>query len=404
MLVCTFGDSPGEIALSWTLPHQCHHFHPCQRPKRDQMPGVLQCSAKLWGTESFTFFWHSECRSTKHTQKKKETNCALLKPNLTDFTLQKHSKKRLVLGCPTRESPTPRMASFQFSSCWSNPDPDGHWPTVRPGVGPKHPRNCKEMASTEPTSRIHPYIHIPVIIWQVPFSHASQFYSFHFFSELGYNLWTEELHVPLCGDVKDIMSHIELNASCDTCECMLGWVSDSEDMLQCSTVPWCKNHKKTFKIHQNISKWPWVVHSCSWISPWLCTLPAVRELCQVTTNSSMPSSPGDRRASPNVTYITYVAYVRDMREGEFLYLHAISCNGTLECNRLLLILQALLWLKRARQSHRCHLHRTSWITAACRLDKLDTAWLVKCCSRMWCYVMQPQGSTIIHNDSTSCLW
>jgi hypothetical protein len=69
-----------------------------------------------------------------------------------------------------------------------------------------------------------------------------------------------------------------------------------------------------------------------------------------------------------------------------------------------LILQALLWLKRARQSHRCHLHRTSWITAACRLDKLDTAWLVKCCSRMWCYVMQPQGSTIIHNDSTSCLW
>jgi hypothetical protein len=110
------------------------------------------------------------------------------------------------------------------------------------------------MASTEPTSRIHPYIHIPVIIWQVPFSHASQFYSFHFFSELGYNLWTEELHVPLCGDVKDIMSHIELNASCDTCECMLGWVSDSEDMLQCSTVPWCKNHKKHskyIKIYQN---------------------------------------------------------------------------------------------------------------------------------------------------------
>ena len=85
----------------------------------------------------------------------------------------------------------------------------------------------------------------------------------------------------------------------------------------------------------------------------------------------MPSSPGDRRASPNVTYVTYVTYVayvayvrdmrdmRDVREGEFLYLHAISCNCTLECNRLPLILQAFLWLKRARQSHRCHLHRTS---------------------------------------------
>ena len=132
MLVCTFGDSPGEIALSWTLSHQCHHFHPCQRPKKDQMPGLLQCSAKLWRADLLLSFDILNAGAPNTHKKRTALGAWLRFKNLT-----KPFKKIQKFPIPRLSNPAPRMASFQFSSCWSNPDPDGpdgHRLTVRPGL------------------------------------------------------------------------------------------------------------------------------------------------------------------------------------------------------------------------------------------------------------------------------